>query len=174
MLFDAVRGKESTKSLPRFLQKLCPLIIDGVARVGGRLSQALIDFEIQHPITLPQNSNFTELLIRLHHAEIGHSHASHTWAALRSKYWIIKGGTEVCKCIGKCILCRLQFDQPLFSSTGVDYFGPILVKQRRSIVKRYKCICTCLTMLGVRIEIANLVDTDSFHYGSKEVHRPTR
>ena len=58
--------------------------------------------------------------------------------------------------------CRLQFDQPPFSSTGVDYFGPILVKQRRSIVKRYGCVFTCLTMRGVHIEIANSLDTDSF------------
>ena len=58
--------------------------------------------------------------------------------------------------------CRLQFDQPPFSSTGVDFFGPILVKQRRSTVKRYECVFTCLAMRGVHIEIANSVDTDSF------------
>ena len=180
MLFNFRDDKVSTKSLPRYLQKLCPNIIDGVARVGGRLSRALVDFEMKHPVILPQHSHFTELLIRQHHKEIGHSGASHTWAALRRRYWIIKGGTEVRKCIGKCILCRkrnasvskqlmadlpncrLQFDQPPFSSTGVDYFGPILVKQRRSIVKRYGCVFTCLTMRGVHIEIANSLDTDSF------------
>ena len=180
MLFNFRDDKVSTKSLPRYLQKLCPNIIDGVARVGGRLSRALVDFEMKHPVILPQHSHFTELLIRQHHKEIGHSGASHTWAALRRRYWIIKGGTEVRKCIGKCILCRkrnasvskqliadlpncrLQFDQPPFSSKGVDYFGPILVKQRRSIVKRYGCVFTCLTMRGVHIEIANSLDTDSF------------
>ena len=106
MLFEFRDDKVSTKSLPRYLQKLCPNIIDRVARVGGRLSRALVDFEMKHPVILPQRSHFTELLIRQHHKEIGHSGASHTWAALRRRYWIIKGGAEVRKCIGKCILCR--------------------------------------------------------------------
>ena len=151
MLFDTIRGKESTKFLSRFLQKLCPIIIDVVARDGGCLSQALINFEMKYPIIFPQNSHFTELLIGQHHAQIRHPGASHTCAALRRKYWMIKGGTEVRKCIlykktnasvSKQLMadlpnCRLQFDQPPFSSTGVDYFGPILVKQRRSTVKHY-------------------------------------
>ena len=180
MLFEFRDDEVSTKSLPRYLQKLCPNIIDGVAHVGGRLSRALVDFNMKHPIILPQHSHFTELLIPQHHKEIGHSGASHTWAALCCRYWIIKGGNEVRKCIGKCILCRkrktsvskqlmaylptcrLQFDQPPFSSTGMDYFGPILVKQRRSTVKRYGCVFTCLTMRGVHIEIANSLDTDLF------------
>ena len=120
------------------------------------------------------------MLIRQHYAEIGHSGASHTWAALRRRYWNIEGGTEVRKCIGKCILCRkrnvsvskqsmvdlpncrLQFHQPSFSSTGVDYFGLILVGQRRSTVKGYGCVFTCPTMHGVHNEIVNSLDIDSF------------
>ena len=166
MLFEFRDDKESTKSLPRYLQKLCPNIIDGVVRVSGRLSRVLVDFDLKHPTILPQHSHFTELLIRQHHKEIAHSGASHIWAALRRRYWIIKGGTEVHKCIlcrkrnasvSKQLMadlpnCRLQFDQPPFSSTGVNYFGPILVKQRRSAVKRYGCVFTCLTMRGVHID----------------------
>ena len=30
-----------------------------------------------------QTSHFTELVIRQHHAEVGHSGSSHTWASLR-------------------------------------------------------------------------------------------
>ena len=37
------------KFLHRYLQKVYPKIIDGVARVGGRLSQTLIDFEMKFP-----------------------------------------------------------------------------------------------------------------------------
>ena len=106
MLFDSIDGKEPTKSLPRFLQNLCPKIIDGLVHVGGRLSQAPIDFETKYPIILPQHSQFAELLIRQHHAEVRHLGINHTWASFRDRDWIVKGGAEVRKCIRKCVLCR--------------------------------------------------------------------
>ena len=40
---------------------------------------------------------------------------------------------------------RLIPDQPPFNFVGIDYFGPVLVRQKRSRVKRYGCIFTCLT-----------------------------
>lgn len=39
---------------------------------------------------------------------------------------------------------RVAFDKPPFTNVGVDCFGPYLVKQGRSQVKRYGCIFTCL------------------------------
>jgi len=62
MLFSFNGSK--IKSLPRFLQKLRPKIVDGIARVGGRLSKAPVDLEVKYPIIIPQHTHFTELLIR--------------------------------------------------------------------------------------------------------------
>ena len=57
---------------------------------------------------------------------------------------------------------RLQIDRPSFSHVGVDYFGPYQVKQRRSMVKRYGCVFSCLTVRAVHIEISHALTTDSF------------
>ena len=178
---DCFASKSNKLNLPRNLQKLQPIVVDGILRVGGRLKQAPFDIDVKHPIIIPQRSHLTELVIRQHHAEVGHSGSSHTWTSLRRKFWIIKGGAAVRKSIGNCYLCkkrnsnvgkqlmadipscRLQFDKPAFSSVGEDYFGPVMVKLlRNKLVKRYGCIFTCLTMRAVHIEIAHSLDTDSF------------
>ena len=118
-------------------------------------------------------------MIRQYHAEVGHSGAGYTWASIRQRYWILKGGAAVRKSLGQCILCkrrssvvgkqlmadvpecRLQYDHPPFYSVGVNYFGPFTVKQGRSTVKRYGCVFTCLTMRAIHTEISHSLDTDS-------------
>ena len=57
---------------------------------------------------------------------------------------------------------RLTPEDPPFTSVGVDYFDPLYVQQRRSHVKRYGCVFTCLTTRAVHIEITSSLDTDSF------------
>lgn len=49
-----------------------------------------------------------------------------------------------------------------FTHVGVDYFGPLYVRQGRSNVKHYGCLFTCLVMRAVHIEITNSLDTDGF------------
>ena len=41
-------------------------------------------------------------------------------------------------------------------------FGPFIIKQRRSEVKRYGAMFTCVNTRAVRIEVTNSLDTDSF------------
>ena len=173
-------GGRGMSKLPRFLQKLSPIVLHDVVRVGGRLRNAPVSLDSKFPIILPSDSHFTELIILDHHAKVGHSGMGHTWSSLRQKFWIIKGSTTVRRVIGKCLFCRkrnaslgsqlmadlppgrLQLDKPVFSHVGIDYFGPILVTQGRKQVKRYGCIFTCLTVRAVHIEISHDLTTDSF------------
>ena len=63
---------------------------------------------------------------------------------------------------------HLSYLQPLFSFTGVDYFGPVTVKRgyrTRSLSghnKRYVCFFTCLTFHAIHLELCEDMSTDSF------------
>ncbi|XP_038063022.1 uncharacterized protein LOC119733709 [Patiria miniata] len=57
---------------------------------------------------------------------------------------------------------RVTPEKPPFNYVGVDCFGPFLVKQGRSQVKRYGCIFTCLAIRAVHIEVLHSMETDSF------------
>lgn len=50
-----------------------------------------------------------------------------------------------------------------FAHSAVDYAGPFLVKHgRRTVVKRWICLFTCLLTRAVHLEIAFALDTTSF------------
>ena len=63
---------------------------------------------------------------------------------------------------------RLQINKPPFSTTGVDYFGPIIIKRgkytrRNSVqVKRYGAVFTCLTTRAAHLEVAGDLSTECF------------
>ena len=56
---------------------------------------------------------------------------------------------------------RISPHEPPFMYVGVDYFGPIEVKQRRSRVKRWGCLFACLTVRAIHVEAAHSLNTDS-------------
>ena len=159
------------------LHKLCPVLVDGTLRVGGRLGNAHISEEAKRPIILPKKHHVTDIIIRKYHEEVVHAGREHVLASIRQKFWIVKGRVAVRRVLWNCFSCRpsaweqrmadlpserLIPDQPPFTFVSVDYFGPALVKQKRSHVKRYGCIFTCLTTRAIHIEIAHSLDTDSF------------
>ena len=152
---------------------------EGLLRVGGRLVEAPVRESLKHPILLPYKHHVTHLIIEHYHCMVGHMGQESVLSALREKFWIVKGRSAVRQVIKKCINCqrrkkppanqymadlprvRVTPGRPPFTFVGVDYFGPIEVKQRRSRVKRWGCLFTCLTTRAIHIEIAHTLDTDS-------------
>lgn len=161
-------------------QNLNPTTENGILRVGGRLAYAPLDETQRHPAILPFNHHVTDMIIRYYHQQNGHVGRNQTLAAIRKKFWIIKGPSSVKRVWTKCVPCRRQSQQaptqimapspearvtpgrPPFSSTGVDYFGPLHVKYRRGTAKRYGCIFTCLSVRAVHIEVSSDLTSDTF------------
>lgn len=57
---------------------------------------------------------------------------------------------------------RIVPDEPPFTRVKVDCFGSFEVKGRTSMVKRYRVIFNCLAIRAIHIEVAPLLDIDSF------------
>ena len=99
---------------------------------------------------------------------------------LRSQgFWVIGGSKLVAKIIDKCVLCRKFRGNPIeqqmadlpkertepsppFTYIGMDSFGPITVKNRRTEIKRYGLLFTCLSSRAVHLEMLDDLTTDSF------------
>ena len=103
-------------------------------------------FRLQLNIVLPNHSHVTKLVIQDYHERVGHVGMSQTWPTIRQKFWIVKGAATVRNVLGQCLLCkrrnaraalRLAANKPPFYFTGMDYFGPMFVKQGRAMVKRW-------------------------------------
>ena len=171
----------SNKSKLHQLRKLSPILLNRTLRVGGRVSQAPIPFEAKHQMILPCKHPVTDLIIHHHHSNVvGHLGTNTVLAAVRKTFWIVKGNAAVRRVVRHCLPCqknntspgeqmmadlplvRLTPDVPPFTNIGIDYFGPLHVKQGRKNFKRYGCIFTCLSIRAVHIEIAHSLSEDSF------------
>ena len=49
-----------------------------------------------------------------------------------------------------------------FTYCGVDMFGPLIIKERRSELKCYGALFTCFSSCAVHIKVTNSLDADSF------------
>lgn len=163
------------------LSKLNPQIFDdGLIHVGGRIQNAAVKDETKHPIILPKMHHVVRLIIKQVHEMAGHSGREYVLSSLRRKFWILRGRVAVRQVLRDCRVCkrtsatakpqmmadlpsdRVEGEKPPFTNVGVDCFGPFMIKQGRSVVKRYGCIFTCLVVRAVHIEILHSMETDSF------------
>lgn len=177
-MFDLQR-KDSVKKSSRIL-RLNPQLEEGILRVGGRLSRASMPAEAKHPMIIPKNHHVADLILQDAHECLGHSGRNHVLSHVRQRYWIIGAPSSIRRMLSRCTTCRRQHgasgtqvmadlprnrvlpNEPPFTRTGVDLFGPFIVKRGRVSVKRYGVIFTCLACRAVHIEMATSLETDSF------------
>ncbi|KAG1651579.1 hypothetical protein GQR58_026910 [Nymphon striatum] len=181
--FERSKVKNNKRQISRCsgLFRLDPFLDGkGIIRVGGRLRRSMYENVMKHPVVLPRNEHLTILLVRHFHESVNHMGKMTTLNEIRQNgYWIINGPSVVGKFIVECVTCkklrgkfleqkmadlppeRIEESSP-FLHTGVDYFGPFMIKEGRKMLKRYGVIFTCLSSRAVHLETANSLSTDSF------------
>ena len=173
--------KECNPLKSKTLQELKPFINgDGLVCVGGRLQKSSLNLEYKHPIIPPKSSCISLLIVRDCLERVAHGGIRATLQKIRnSSVWIINCNGLVQRIIYNCVKCRnmrgrfcqqiiadLPKDRvneaPPFTYCGVDLFGPFLLKERQSEMKRYETLFTCLASRAVHIEVVTSMETDSF------------
>ncbi|XP_061728903.1 uncharacterized protein LOC133533851 [Cydia pomonella] len=174
MFPEEVQGKKT--SLARNLGLFCDT--NGILRCDGRLTNSDLSFNAKHPILLPKECEFTEKLIKETHEKNLHVGVPHTLSLIRQKYWIPQGRTRVQKTLSKCPRCVKHGGGPYelpktpalpvervkyttsFAYTGVDYFGPMIVRTENGLKKRWICLFTCLVIRAIHLEVVKDLTTN--------------
>ena len=143
-----------------------------------------LPYEARFPILLQRGHHFTRLVILKCHDQVMHNGVAETLVQVHSKYWIVKGRQTVKKIISKCVVCKklegrtygmpptLQLpgfkvsDEFAFSSIGVDFAGPIYVKdiyhKSGSMNKAHIVLYTCASSRAVHLDLIPRLTTEAF------------
>ena len=116
-----------------------------------------------HPKLLPKDSQYTKRCIVRAHIRLLHAGVSHTVARVRKEHWVIQGRSAVRKVVRHCLICLHCDGGPFktfpfsnfpdyvwspnllpFTSLGLDYLGPIVVKDEPQVTKNWICLFTYL------------------------------
>lgn len=164
------------------LQKLVPVIDnDSIMRITGRLNKIkeITCLETQ-PILLCYKSRVAHRIVEEAHRNLCHGGAQLTMQYLRQQYWIVGMGVLVNSVIHRCVICaryrqatarQLMADiprirlvpGPAFESCGVDYAGPIKIRESRNVVTdAYIAVFVCMKYKAVHLELVSSLTSDAF------------
>ena len=154
---------------------------NGVLVCQGRLENSDLDMESKYPIILPKEHKLAQLIVLDCHEKVHHLKVRATLAELRSRFWITRGRQFVKKILKPCFRCRYlegkSFNAPAtaalpdfrvteappFSTTGVDFAGPLFVKAKSGeMVKSYICLFSCFITRAVHLELVSDLATATF------------
>ncbi|XP_064394514.1 uncharacterized protein LOC135341786 [Halichondria panicea] len=146
----------------------------GVLRSRGRIANATLPYSTKHPIILPSDHPLTTMYIRQSHSRVLHNGVKETLTELRSRFWVIKGRSVVKQVLHSCNTCRRHEgmscrvppppplptfrvqEAPPFTSTGVDFAGPLYVKHPGGVqTKVWIVLYTCCVTRAIHLDLVS-------------------
>lgn len=176
--------QELSKKSP--LVSLKPFLdTDRLIRVGGRLEHAELPHSQKHPIVLPAKHHVTSLIMRDKHEQAQHCPPEQLLHLVRERFWPISGRREAQKVLRQCLQCfryrpamptvvmgdlpplRVKAFVRPFTTTGVDYAGPLQLRESRRrgrvhVSKAYVAVFTCFSTKAIHLELVSDLTTEAF------------
>ena len=98
---------------------------------------------------------------------------------IRQSVWLTQGRREVKRVIRRCVACQKQKVKACgqkmgslpseritpslaFTHIGIDFAGPLYIRDGSASKKAYVCIFTCASSRMVHLELTNSLSTDEF------------
>ena len=178
---DAQRMLEESADFEKVKIQLGIVVKNDLLVCQGRLENSDLNLEAKYPIILPKGHSLTQLIVLDCHSKVHHMRVRATLAELRSRFWITKGRQFVKKILKQCFRCRFMdckpfndpptaalpdfrvTEAPPFSTTGIDFAGPLFVKTKGSeMVKSYIVLFTCFITRAVHLELVLDLTTITF------------
>lgn len=168
------------------LAPLAPMIgRDGAIRVGGRLQNATLHYDIKHPLLVPHTHPIAAVIVCHFHRQVHHQGRIITSGEVASNgYFVTKASMVVRRTIQACVPCKRYRGQPstqimgplpkdrleqspVFTFVGVDCFGPFMIKDgpvtRRTVQRKINClIFVCQASRAIHLEVLHQMSTNSF------------
>lgn len=166
------------------IHTLNPILDDEkILRVGGRLVNAQIPFDMKSPVILMQTCNLARLIVLDAHLRTLHGRNVLMLNLIHQRYWIIgakhlvKKVIRLCKpcfsqqakptapLMGNLPQCRVQPSRP-FLSSGVDYAGPFTLKlysgRCTKTCKAYISVFLCMVTKAIHLELVSSLSSAAF------------
>ena len=158
------------------------------------MSNSDLPLSAQTPILLDKNHPLTSLIVMDAHRRVMHNGVKEILTELRSSYWLVRRRQFVRKVIHCCLMCRKLEGRPFqsvpspplaeyrvrqsrpFCYTGVDFAGPLYVKQS-VISKRGKvwlCLYTCFVTRAVHLDLVPNLNALTFSQKFQTFHLSVR
>ncbi|XP_062557610.1 uncharacterized protein LOC134222475 [Armigeres subalbatus] len=152
---------------------------DVIGKNGPIAASPYVPYGTKFPVIIPKEHYVTHLLVNWYHRKYVHVNGETVVNEIRQKYHVsdirvlVRKATKNCRwCsvyralpqvpkMGPLPLARVTPYVRAFTFVGLDYFGPLTVRIRRTNAKRWVALFTCLTTRAIHLEVAASLSTES-------------
>lgn len=170
--------KYGPKEMKQINKCMAPTTIEdnGLIRLKTPIANLADTVSFRYPYLLPRKHPLVQALVWEIHKNYCHAGTQFVMAKLREKYWITQARKTVSSVIHQCMTCnrfvakrmdtipatlpvkRVKTGE-IFDSTGVDLFGPVILKNNSKI---WVVLYTCAVYRAIHLDIVNSISIKAF------------